>query len=313
MNKVWGVALFAGVAAISAGCENAAPWSDEGVQALGDMRQQQLESRLTKDDESPKAKLADAKPVAKWIMPPELREISGLVLTPDGRILTHGDEKAIISVIDPRRGLSLKQFTVAGGVRGDFESITMAGNEIYLMSSKSLLLRFQEGEDGADVPYSSVDLGLGKECEFESMVYQADSNWLVMPCKNAWNRTYAHQLVIYRWKLSGPDSARLSMITIPLAQLIGSNKWKNLHPSDITIDPTSGNFVMIASHEKALIEMTRAGDLVRSEPLPSGHNQPEGVAITRDSIFMLSDEANKTPAAITLYRWHPSQKPDSIQ
>ena len=48
------------------------------------------------------------------------------------------------------------------------------------------------------------------------------------------------------------------MITIPFAQLIGSNKWKNLHPSDITIDPTSGNYVMITSHEKALIELTRA-------------------------------------------------------
>jgi Uncharacterized protein conserved in bacteria len=70
---------------------------------------------------------------------------------------------------------------------------------------------------------------------------------------------------------------------------------------------------MIASHEKALIEMTRSGGLVRSEPLPSGHNQPEGIAITKDSILMVSDEANKTPAAITLYRWHPSQKPDSIQ
>jgi uncharacterized protein YjiK len=313
MNNAWAVAVLAGVAAISAGCGDASPWSDEGIQTLGDMRQQQLESRLAKADESPTTKLADATPVAKWIMPTELREISGLVLTPDGRILTHGDENASISVLDPRKGLSLKQFTVGGGMHGDFESITMAGNDVYLLSSKSLLLRFQEGEDGADVPYSSVDMGLGKECEFESMVYQADSNWLVLPCKNAWSKTYAHQLVIYRWKLSGPDSAKLSMITVPFAQLIGTNKWKNLHPSDITIDPTSGNFVMIASHEKALIEMTRAGELVRSEPLPPGHNQPEGVAITKDSILMVSDEATKTPAAITLYRWHPSQKLDSIQ
>jgi uncharacterized protein YjiK len=312
MNKAWGVALLAGVAAISAGCD-ASPWSDEGVRAVGDLRQDQLEARLADSDKLPKPKLADAKPVAKWIMPTELREISGLVLTPDGRILTHGDEVASVSVIDPRRGLELKQFTLGGGMKGDFESIAMAGNDIYLLTSKSVLYRFQEGDDGADVPYSAVDLGLGKECEFESMVYQPDSNWLVMPCKNAWNKAYAHQLVMYRWKLSGPGSARVSMITIPFAQLIGTNTWKNLHPSDITIDPTSGNFVMVASHEKALIEMTRAGDLVRSEPLPKGHNQPEGVAITRDSILMVSDEQNKTPAAITLYRWHPSQKPDSIQ
>ncbi|MGH9424544.1 MAG: SdiA-regulated domain-containing protein, partial [Thermoanaerobaculia bacterium] len=247
------------------------------------------------------------------IMPPELREISGLVLTPDGRILAHDDEVSKIYAIDPRTGILLKQFTLGSGVRGDFESITMAGNDIYLLASNGVLYQFQEGEDGVGVPYSAYDLHLGKECEFESMVFQADSNWLVMPCKNAKDKTLQHNLVIYRWKISGPQSSRLSMITIPFAQLIGSNKWKSLHPSDITIDPASGNFVMITSHEKALIEMTTSGDLVRSEPLPDGHNQPEGIAITKDSILMLSDEATRSPAAITLYRWHPSQKPDSIQ
>ena len=313
MNNAWAVALLAGVAAISAGCRDGSQKSDEELKALGDLRQQQLEMRLAKVDESKPSKLKNATPVAMWIMPSELREISGLVLTPDGRILAHDDEVSKIYVIDPRRGILLKQFTLGTGIRGDFESIAMAGNDIYLLASNGMLYQFQEGENGAGVPYSAFDLHLGKECEFESMVFQADSNWLAMPCKNAKDKSLQHNLVIYRWKLSGPPSSRLSMITIPFAQLIGSNKWKSLHPSDITIDPTSGNYVMITSHEKALIEMTRAGDLVRAEPLPAGHNQPEGIAITKDSILMLSDEATRDPAAITLYRWHPSQKPDSIQ
>jgi uncharacterized protein YjiK len=313
MNRAWAVALFAGVAAIGAGCRDSSPKSDKELKALGDLRQQQLEIRIAKVDESAKTALKKATPVAMWIMPPELREISGLVLTPDGRILTHDDEVSKIYVIDPRRGILLKQFTVGTGIRGDFESIAMAGNDIYLLESDGVLYQFQEGEDGAGVPYSVVDLHLRKQCEFESMVYEADSSWLVMPCKTAKDKSLEHNLVIYRWKLNGPQSSRLSMITIPFAQLTGSNKWKNLHPSDITIDPTTGNFVMITSHEKALVEMTTAGDLVRSEPLPAGHNQPEGIAITKDSILMLSDEATSNPAAITLYRWHPSQKPDSIQ
>jgi uncharacterized protein YjiK len=313
MNRAWAVALFAGVAAIGAGCRDASPKSDKELKALGDLRQQELEMRLAKVDESVKTPLKNATPVAMWIMPPELREISGLVLAPDGRVFTHDDEVSKIYVIDPRRGILLKQFTIGTGIRGDFESIAMAGNDIYLLESDGVLYQFQEGEDGAGVPYSVVDLHLKKQCEFESMVYEADSAWLVMPCKNAKDKSLEHNLVIYRWRLSGPQSSRLSMITIPFAQLIGSNKWKSLHPSDITIDPTSGNFVMITSHEKALIEMTTAGDLVRSEPLPSGHNQPEGIAITKDSILMLSDEATSNPAAITLYRWHPSQKPDNIQ
>ncbi len=313
MNNVWAVALLVGVAAISAGCRDSSPKSDEELKALGDLREQQLDMRLAKADEAKKPALKNATPVAMWIMPSQLREISGLVLTPDGRILTHDDEVSRIYVIDPRRGILLKQFTLGTGIRGDFESIAIAGNDIYLLESDGVLYQFQEGEDGAGIPYSVVDLHLKKQCEFESMVFQADSNWLVMPCKNAKDKTLDHNLVIYRWKISGPPASRLSMITIPFAQLVGANKWKSLHPSDITIDPVSGNYVMITSHEKALIELTRAGDLVRAEPLPAGHNQPEGVSITKDSILMISDEATRSPAAITLYRWHPSQKPDSIQ
>jgi uncharacterized protein YjiK len=313
MNNTWAVALLAGVVATGVGCRDSSPKSDKELKALGDLRQQQLEVRLAKVDESKASKLKNATPVAMWIMPPELREISGLALTPDGRILAHDDEVSKIYAIDPRTGVLLKQFTLGSGIRGDFESIAMAGNNIYLLESDGVLYQFQEGDDGAGVPYSVVDLHLKKQCEFESMVYQADSNWLVMPCKNAKDKSLEHNLVIYRWKLDGPQNSRLSMITIPFAQLIGSNKWKSLHPSDITIDPANGNFVMITSHEKALIEMTPTGDLVRSEPLPEGHDQPEGIAITKDSILMLSDEATRNPAAITLYRWHPSQKPDSTQ
>ncbi|HZK79324.1 MAG TPA: SdiA-regulated domain-containing protein, partial [Gemmatimonadaceae bacterium] len=295
--------------AIVAGCNDTLKGSKSDLVSLGNTRVRQMASRLAGVDKG-----ADkSKPVAMWIMPAELREISGLALTADGRILAHDDEVAKVYVIDPRRGILLKQFTLGTGMRGDFESITVAGRDIYMLESSGVLYQFQEGADGAGVPYSAVDLHLGKECEFEGMVYQADSNWLVMPCKTAKDKSLSHHLVIYRWKLSGPDSEKLSMVTIPFSQLIGTNKWKNLHPSDITIDPATGNFVMISSHENALIEMTQTGDLVRSEPLPSGHNQPEGVAITKDSILMISDEATRKPAAIILYRWHPSQKPDSIQ
>ena len=305
-------ALFIGVTAITIGCSDAGQGGAVELKALGEKREHQLAARLAEVDKSDK-KSADSKPVAMWIMPPELREISGLALTADGRVLTHDDEVAKVYVIDPRRGMLLKQFTLGTGMRGDFESITIAGTDIYMLSSNGVLYQFQEGADGAGVPYSANDLKLGKECEFESMVYQADSNWLVMPCKNAHDKSLDHNLVIYRWKIGGTSSDRLSMVTVPFAELVGNNKWKSLHPSDITIDPVSGNFVMIASHEKALIEMTKNFDLVRAQPLPPGHNQPEGVAITKDSILMISDEATRKPADISLYRWHPSQQTDSIQ
>jgi len=302
MKHARALTLLISVVAVTGCRQQADAAQDQAAEVAG--RVQRLASRLAKADTDPK----QTEPVAMWIMPPELKEISGLALTADGRVLAHDDETATIYVIDPRGGVILKRFNLGESPpHGDFESITIAGSDIYMLASNGKLYEFQEGGNGENVPYSIRDTGLGKECEFESMVFEADSDWLVMPCKHVRSKSLKGQLVIYRWRRQGPDSSRVSMITIPEAQAIGSNGWKNLRPSDVTIDPATGNYVIITSHpDKAVIEITPGGQLVRSEPLPGDHNQPEGVAITRDSILMVSDEATNKPGAITLYRWHPS-------
>jgi hypothetical protein len=96
----------------------------------------------------------------------------------------------------------------------------------------------------------------------------------------------------------------LSKLVVPLGNsVLGSNGWKTLHPSDITLDPVTGNYVLLASLEKAMIEVTPAGEVVFVRLLARTHEQAEGVAITKDSILIISDEAKQSPAAITLYKW----------
>jgi uncharacterized protein YjiK len=123
-------------------------------------------------------------------------------------------------------------------------------------------------------------------------------------CKRTLDKEAPKDLVIYRMPLP-LNRATFSVIQVPLQQVVGSNKWKNFRPSDITIDPFTRNYVIIASHEKGLLVLSRDGDVIRSEPLPGEHQQAEGVAITKDSILLISDEANVKPAAITLYKWRP--------
>jgi hypothetical protein len=125
-----------------------------------------------------------------------------------------------------------------------------------------------------------------------------------MVCKKIRGKSEPHEVLIYRLPLP-LDRSTMSTLRVPIDDVIGSNKWKGFHPSDIDIDPITKNYVLIASREKGLLVMTPDGNVVRSEPLPDDHRQPEGVAITRDSILIVSDEANVKPPAITLYRWHP--------
>ena len=270
------------------------------VHAVEVARKQTLARRLA---------LADANrekpvPVAQWIMPPELREISGLALTTRGTVLTHDDNIGRVYEINPETGILVKGFSLAGGVRGDFEAITVAGNDVYLLESKGKIYTFKEGADAEQVPYSVFDSKLGKECEFEGLAYEADSSRLVMVCKKIRGKDEPHELLIYRLPLP-LDRSTMSTLRVPIEDAIGSNKWKGFHPSDINIDPFTKNYVIIASREKGLLVMTPEGDVVRSESLPDGHHQPEGVAITKDSLLIISDEVNVKPAAITLYRWRP--------
>jgi hypothetical protein len=245
-----------------------------------------------------------SKPLSRWMMPLTLSEISGLALTPDQRLFAHDDELAMVSEIDFRRGVVLKQFTLGKPtIHADFEAIAIANDAFFLLVSNGDLYEFREGADGERVRYTLHDTRLGRECEFEAMAFDPAINSLVMACKHTHKKELQGQVALYRWKLDGAEGSRLSPLTVPLAKLIGSNSWKGFHPSDMTIDPVTGNYVLIASLEKAIAEITPAGEVVFSRPLPGNHDQPEGVAITRDGILMISDEAVRRLAAISLYRW----------
>jgi uncharacterized protein YjiK len=244
-------------------------------------------------------------PIARWVLPQSLREISGLALTPDGRVLAHGDEDGDVWEIDYRRGVLVKEFSLGERrVKGDFEGITIAHDVVYMLASNGKLYEFREGANGAHVAYTIHDTGLKAECEFEGVAFDPAIDALVLACKHVHDKTIQGAIVLYRWSLVAKDSAaRLTRMIVQVDSVLAANAWKNLNPSDITIDPLTGNYVIVASLEKALLSITPAGALVFVRPLPASHPQPEGVAITKDGILLVSDEGGQGSGIITLYKW----------
>lgn len=293
------LAMLAGVVVWASGCDIMSARADARTKVVAAERATALAKRLAVADSNPSGK----KPVALWLMPKELREISGLALNANGLLLVHGDEEALIYIIDPRTGIVGDRFHVGKKRRGDFEGITVTGTDIFLLESNGRLLQFRQGENGGRVKFVVRDTKLGKECEFEGVAYQADSAWLVMPCKRVSKKSMKELMVFYRLRIRGPDEGKVSMFTVPLTDVIGPNDWKEFNASDITIDPNTGNYVIISAQQKGLVVMTPAGEVLRSDPLPGTHVQAEGVAITKDNILIISDEGRTDPAAISLYRW----------
>ena len=247
---------------------------------------------------------AGTEPLARWILPESLEEISGLALSADGRLFAHGDEVGDVFELNYRSGVLVKQFSLGRTpVLEDFEGITIAGDRMYLLVSNGKIYEFKEGNNGARVDYVIHDTRLGHECEFEGITFDPGLNALLLACKNVRAREYRDDLVIYAWKLPDGGGTGSPQIVVPLKEIMAASKLKSFHASDMTRDPLSGNYVLTAAQENGLLTITPEGKVVSARQLPGSMQHTEGVAITPDSLLILSDEAGKHPAVIVLYRW----------
>lgn len=271
--------------------------------ALLAKREARLDSSLARRDTSGADTTVKRKPIARWVLPKALDELSGIALESNGRLLAEEDENGRIFEIDYRRGVVTKQFRIGSPtIKADLEAIAIVNDDIFVLASNGTLYEFREGANGQHVDYTSHDTRLGKECEFEGLAYDSTLGSLLLACKHIHKNKFKDQILIYRWKLAtGGD--RLSHMTVPLAKILPAIGEKEFHPADITIDPFTGNYVLVAGIEKAIVSITPGGDVVFARKLPAGHDQPESIAITRDSILIIGDEAQRRPAVITLYPW----------
>jgi uncharacterized protein YjiK len=264
-------------------------------------RAARFESMLAAHRENPD----DTTAVARWFLPESLAEVSGLALAADERLFLHSDEGGLVAVMDYRSGVLFKEFIVGAKLGAvDFEGITVADNKLFMVDSDGILYEFREGRAGEHVEYAIHATNLEKECEFEGVAYSTAIQSLLLSCKNIRNDLMKDSLVIFRWKLEegAPLEARLSRMTIPLANVTAPIQSETFRPSDITVDPSTGNYVLVASQEKAILEMTPAGDVIEVRRIADEHEQAEGVAITKDGILIISNEAVRGKASITLYR-----------
>ncbi|MEO7823455.1 MAG: hypothetical protein ABIS15_07600, partial [Gemmatimonadaceae bacterium] len=256
MFSAWAIIIAA--ALVTSACDRRPEIGEEEAAEL-ENRANRLAARLAGNE----VDTTESGILARWVLPVELKEISGLAVTANGNLLAHNDEQGRVFVIDPKRGVVLKQFMLGkGDLRGDFEAIAVSDSEIFMLVSNGTIYRFREGADGQSVPYTTIDTKLGRECEFEGIAVDRAKQIVLLACKNVSKKGPKGKLVIYRWSLQGGPMQKPSMLTVPLAQLIGPNGWKTLHPSDMAIDPVTKNYVLIASQEKALIEITPDGGVV---------------------------------------------------
>jgi uncharacterized protein YjiK len=249
----------------------------------------------------------------QWKLPKSLREISGLAVTPDGRLFAHGDEHGVVHQLDYHGGRLVKSFALARAngkpLKRDFEGITAAGDDLFMVTSDGTLLRFKPGQDGDKVAFQTIDTGSGSYCEVEGLAYQPPSptqnHALLLACKDVFGKRPTGDVVILSFSLetSRLDPQRRIVIAgQQIAAALGSTK--PLSPSGIAISPRSGNLLLVAARQGAVMEATADGTLVSvfRWPMERYHRQTEGIVQLNDGTLLVADEGNKKRGRLGVYR-----------
>jgi uncharacterized protein YjiK len=249
------------------------------------------------------ASLFSAEPDARWRLPEGLREVSGLALTPDGRVMGHDDEVAIIYEVDVAGGAVVKRFMVGDpAVPGDFEGLAIAPDgDFYLATSDGELYRFREGDDGAHVGFEAFDTGLRHAAEIEGLAFHVQDERLVLAAKTAYSPALQGALALWSWSPLNPENAARSWLTVPCAGLAAAVGARSFHASGLEIDKRTGRLVILAAREHAIVELDAYGGLLAARGLGARHRQAEGVTIMADGALVIADEGGDADAFMTRY------------
>ena len=251
------------------------------------------------------ARLVDclaAKPRTRWVLPLDIREISGLALTDDGRLLTHDDERARIVELDYRKGIEVKAFQLGRiAVRGDFEGIAVAGPRVFLVTSDGVLYEAREGQNGEAVPYTRTPTQAGNLCEVEGLSFEPRDRALLLLCKTPRVAELRHVITILRWSVDGKRWLAPDRITIPMDKAFRNTWGHEFRGSDLTRDPVTGHYLAIAGINRMAIELTVDGRIIGAGALGKHHPQAEGVAVAKGGTILVSDEGGHGPGHLSVY------------
>jgi hypothetical protein len=244
-------------------------------------------------------------PSGRMELPAQLAEVSGLASTPDGRLLAHGDEQAVIFQIDFTGRKVVKRFAVGNGsgpLLGDFEDIQVVGDRIFLVTSAGELLETREGADGATVPVLRRTRGLRGTCEVEGLSWDEPSSSMLLLCKETRGKRWKDQLVILAVDPATGEFAPEPKLTVPQAELSRVTGEKHFAGSAMVRHPRTGTWILVAGPQRAFAEIDSTGKVLGGGVLPRAHHrQPEGLAIASDLTLLISDEAAGGRATITGY------------
>jgi len=267
-----------------------------------------------------------ANPDTTYIMPQELREISGLSSHRENQILTINDEKGFLYSYDFKTDKIVSKTDF--GKKGDYESVASNDNTIYVGESNGNI-KVIDLKQGKKI--KEYDTPLSGRNDLEGMCFDSRQNQLLLACKgqlmkknkddnskgiysfdlekNKFNET-PYKLIDLK-----KETKELTILNLSIdqfSQLTINSRLRSFAPSGIAIDPISTNIYIISSRGKMLVVMDNRKTIIGVYFLPKHiFGQPEGISFDDKGDMHISNEANSTKANILKFKRIEDQKPVS--
>lgn len=250
-------------------------------------------------------------------LPPALKEISGLSLSPDGRqLLAVNDEKGVVFFLNLQSGAIERNLDF--GEKSDYEGIETVGKDLYVAKSNGTLYRIPES--GVT---ETLKTTLSGDYDVEGLSYDPVKHRLLLACKGkAGNGAqFEHKKAVYAYDLVTrrlEDEPAFLIDRTEIARWKGApsgfaDKWSEFfasskaasafNPSGIAFCPQDSNQYLIASAGKTLAILRPNGQLAYACRLDADlFHQPEGICFDKAGNLYISSEGGKSAGYIMRFK-----------
>lgn len=193
------------------------------------------------------------------------------------------------------------------GKRGDYEDVTLLGEEFVVLRSDGSLYVFpvDQPRKGGDEKVTGAYEHILPSGEYEGLY--ADGSRLIALCKNCPDDDQRDEVSAYVLQYNDRHELAITdhiLVAVKASEL--KSKKVRFHPSALARHPKTGEWYILSSVNKALVILDGQWKYKKTYELdPILFKQPEGLAFDRDGNMYVSNEGHGGVANVLSFSYKP--------
>lgn len=247
-----------------------------------------------------------SKPINKWELPPQLKEVSGIVKLDNNQVLAIEDMHPTLYILnlanDKATIVDTISFYETAKEKFDIEDVAVVGNDAYALWSHGSIFKITDWKKGKQV--KEIETGLDKKNNTEGLAYDPVTGNLLIACKNesGLEDEKKSARALYELDLKKENLLEKPFLVIESKDLkdMSGDKVK-FFPSGVAVNPNTHDIYVISTKDtKCMAQFSHEGQLKSFDYLDKDLlEQPEGICFDpAGNLFISTEGKHGKPAYI---------------